>query len=187
MIRNNRLISKKMYILVISIFSFSFSIYGQYINLNGTLINNSKTPISFAKILLMNNKTIMGGAISDFDGNFSINNVLLPLDSIHIEIKPFDCFEGKKITKIILINDSTITPIILNSYNCDSIIETQCKYLHPSCDVYEVIPLYDCPRSRWKYTKVQYPDKKIICLLPEYYLKECCLKKWYCVTHQYRY
>ena len=174
-------------IITLIILIFSFSLKGQVRDLNGVIIDNANNPIPFVKVAFRKGDVIVNGATTDFDGKYTIRNVSSSLDSIEMEIKPFECFQGKSSTDIVLENDSTIKTIVLESYNCDSIAETQSKFHNDSCDIYEVKYLWDSPRGKRRYCKMEKENEKIEYKLPEYYLNECCEKTHFCKTHNYRY
>ncbi|NBR16056.1 MAG: carboxypeptidase regulatory-like domain-containing protein [Crocinitomicaceae bacterium] len=166
---------------------FSLTANAQGQSLNGKIVDSVNNPVFYAKVFLYKNERIVGGAISDFDGKYRITNFVSAIDSLEMKIKTAECFQEIIIRKIPLINDTTVQPIVLRPYNCDSIAEKHCKFLGNSCDIYEIKNIFDNGSSKFVYPNIPDTNEKIRNDIPSYYPNRCCEKKWYCRTHMYSY
>lgn len=166
-------------------FSLTANAQGQI--LTGKIVDSVNNPISYAKVLLFQKERIVGGAISDLDGNYRITNFASAIESLEMKIKTAECFQETTFRKIPLINDTTVQPIELLPYNCDSIAEKQCKFLSDTCDFYEIKNIFDNGSYKSGYQKLPITNEKIMYDMPSYYPNSCCKKKWYCRTHKYHF
>lgn len=81
---------RKLHLLIVSVLlsmSYSYSQSGLG-SIRGSVIDgDTKEPIPFSKVLLIQEGSVKGGANTDDEGKFQINSLLLGLMMLNLEMK----------------------------------------------------------------------------------------------------
>lgn len=172
---------KFIFTILLFITHLSFS---QSKNVLGIAMSDSK-PIPLSKIIFIDSsKNIISVSNTNFDGIFKLS-LNTNLSVLHI-IRKDECTITDTIWNVKLGGDTLKLDFKYLELNCEKRTYKDCPKQNENCDIYRSCNIFYDPYDKIEKDLKNEKSQKIELLMrkPVYYENQsCCIKTWYCKTH----